>query len=624
MLAVLITLTPGRRTEFLDCQKGKVRIAVLPIMDVKTRWNSTLELLERAYRLRDFTREWLKNPKYTDCRALYTTEDEWKVVLYVMEVLRPFRYWTLWMSKRQTVTLHQVVMVYNDMFDHMDAVMRALVKKRTPWKEDLYFAVQAARQKLTKYYSEVRPETGMLLIAAHILDPYRKLRSFRKWDKALDVSPEEEGSFTAQYKDAFLKYVEREYCGRSSSPAAIKTETDSSTDPFAPTTASGPGESSYNPYDLSSDDDEYLAPKDFVHATPGRSDREARLLTATNLYLNSPPEVAKMWGQTNPKINDYHCDPLEVSGTFWTPDITTWWRQQEESHGTYAVLANVARDVFSVMPHGVGVEASFSLGRDVIGWRQSKTTGATLREKVVVRQFARANNGVLAGDEADSGPDALENNTEIKKEAEQKKLHRLAKVHDFLELWRGSQELRVTQKASRAQNAAMTAMGYISDTEETQEKSWSTFAHDGVVAFKSNEKALPKSLPLTEIGDGQARVRHFRRIRRIDRHPNDTDGDSGGEGHSDTEDWLNWNGDFDDEDGDDENDSSADEDLDSALASISRTKVIPDPSRVDAALNIPGLIRPVRKSSRIRQLAVMESATAKVVQTTRGRGGKRK
>jgi hypothetical protein len=59
MLAVLITLTPGHRNEFLDCQKAKVRIAVLPIMDVKTRWNSTLELLQRAFRLPEFTHKWL-------------------------------------------------------------------------------------------------------------------------------------------------------------------------------------------------------------------------------------------------------------------------------------------------------------------------------------------------------------------------------------------------------------------------------------------------------------------------------------------------------------------------------------------------------------------------------------
>jgi hypothetical protein len=142
MLAVLITLTPGRQNEFIDCQQAKVRIAVLPIMDVKTCWNSTLELLERSYRLLEFTHEWLQNPKYSKYRALFTTQDEWMIVIYVMEVLRPFRDWTLWMSKRHTVTLHHVITVYNDMFDHQEGMMRALAKKKTPWNEDLFFAVK--------------------------------------------------------------------------------------------------------------------------------------------------------------------------------------------------------------------------------------------------------------------------------------------------------------------------------------------------------------------------------------------------------------------------------------------------------------------------------------------------
>jgi hypothetical protein len=145
MLAVLITLTPGRRHEFIDCEKAKVRrIVVLPIMDVKIRWNSTLELLERANRLQEFTREWLQNPKCTKYQPLFTTQDEWTIVKYLIEVLRPFQYWTLWMSKRRTVTSHHVITVYNDMFDHMDGMMRALAKKKTQWKEDLFFAVKLA------------------------------------------------------------------------------------------------------------------------------------------------------------------------------------------------------------------------------------------------------------------------------------------------------------------------------------------------------------------------------------------------------------------------------------------------------------------------------------------------
>jgi len=79
------------------------------------------------------------------------------------------------MLKRHTVTLHHVITVYNDMFDHMDGAMRALAKKKTQWKEDFFFVVKLARQKLCKYYVEVTPTMGMLLISANILDPFRKL-----------------------------------------------------------------------------------------------------------------------------------------------------------------------------------------------------------------------------------------------------------------------------------------------------------------------------------------------------------------------------------------------------------------------------------------------------------------
>jgi hypothetical protein len=157
MLAVLIMISAGRSNECIDCQKAKVRLAVLLIMDVKRRCNSTLELLEHTYRLREFTCEWLQNPKNSEYQPLFTTQDGWTIIKYLIAVLRLFRYWTLWMSKRHTVTVHNVCTVYNDMFDHMDGVMRSLAKKKTQWNEDLFFAVKLGQQKLSKYYAEVTP-----------------------------------------------------------------------------------------------------------------------------------------------------------------------------------------------------------------------------------------------------------------------------------------------------------------------------------------------------------------------------------------------------------------------------------------------------------------------------------
>jgi len=391
---------------------------------------------------------------------------------------------------------------------------------------------------------------------------------------------------------------------------------------FVPSaTASGSYQLSFDPYDWSRDDEEYLTPNNVAETTPGRSDHAAHLLTAARLYLNSPPEAPKNWGQINPNLNDYHSDPMEISSTFWIPDITNWWRQQEETHSKYADLSNVARDIFSIIPHGVGVEASFSLGQDVIGGRQSKTTGETLREKVFLRQFARANTGILAGTDPELDTTNTENDSEMKKEAEERKLHRMAKVHDFLEMWQGSQNLRTTQKESRAQNKQMTAVGYISDTEEIVRASWSLFQHDGAAAFKLSERSpLPPALSAKDLPGGRTQILNVHRIRRINRHPVESDEDSAPESISDTEDWLNWNGDLDNPNDSEEDCAVADE------SDIEHNNGIEDPEcqeqqDVSAAPNVPGLVQPTRKSKRQAEKVLVMVNT---VETRRNKGGKKK
>ena len=236
------------------------------------------------------------------------------------------------MSKRHTVTLHHVMTVYNDMFDHMHGVMQALARKKTQGKEDFFFAVKLARQKLSKYYSELTPTTGMLLVSAQILDPFRKLRSFRMWDKGMDINREDETSYTIQYQEVFRKYVENEYCTKHRCAAVNKLETVLSSNLVPSATASVSYQPSFDPYDLSSGDEEYLTPNNVPETTPRQSDRTAHTLTAARLYLNSLPEAPKNWGQINQNRNDYHSDPMEIRSTFWIPDITDWWCQQEETH----------------------------------------------------------------------------------------------------------------------------------------------------------------------------------------------------------------------------------------------------------------------------------------------------
>ena len=67
-------------------------------------------------------------------------------------------------------------------------------------------------------------------------------------------------------------------------------------------------------------------------------------------------------------------------------------------------------------------------------------------------QFAHVNNGILAGTDPELDTTNTENKSEMKKEAEQRKLNRIATVHDILEMWQGSENLCTTLKESRGQN----------------------------------------------------------------------------------------------------------------------------------------------------------------------------
>jgi len=69
-------------------------------------------------------------------------------------------------------------------------------------------------------------------------------------------------------------------------------------------------------------------------------------------------------------------------------------------------------------------------------------------------------------------------------------------VHEFLEMWQGSHNLRAIQKESCTQNKQMPAVRYISDTEEIVQASWSNFQLDCGAAYKLSENDLCHQLCL--------------------------------------------------------------------------------------------------------------------------------
>jgi hypothetical protein len=90
----------------------------------------------------------------------------------------------------------------------------------------------------------------MLPISTHILDPFWKLRSFRKFGKGMDINPEDQTFYTAQYKEALRKYVESESRTKHRSVPVNKLETVPSSNLVPSATSSGSYQSSFDPYDF--------------------------------------------------------------------------------------------------------------------------------------------------------------------------------------------------------------------------------------------------------------------------------------------------------------------------------------------------------------------------------------
>jgi hypothetical protein len=187
---------------------------------------------------------------------------------------------------------------------------------------------------------------------------------------------------------------------------------------------------------------------------------------------------------------------------------------------------------------------------------------------------------------------------EMKTEAEEKKLPRMAKVHDYLEMWQGSQNLLTTQKETSAQIKQMTTVGYILDTDEIVKASWSLFQHDGAAAFTLSQRSpLQPALSAKVLSGGRTQIFNILHIWEINCHPVESDEGCIPESISDTDDYLNWNGDL-KSPIDSEEDCAEDNESD-----IDHNNAINDPEcpvqqDVSAAPNVPGMVRPTRKSKR--------------------------
>jgi hypothetical protein len=162
---------------FRDPKKSSsIRVGL--IQDVKTRWGSVYNMLERAWEMKIAIHKWINlDMNRFRYSVLQLKEEEWTLVDDLLNILQPFSIITSAIGTTLEVSVHQMFQLYNWLFEQLEKVgdiWRARAH-RSKHAEELVRAIDAAREKLAEYYGKTDGVTGTFYNLATILNPSTKL-----------------------------------------------------------------------------------------------------------------------------------------------------------------------------------------------------------------------------------------------------------------------------------------------------------------------------------------------------------------------------------------------------------------------------------------------------------------
>jgi hypothetical protein len=132
-------------------------------------------MLRRVKRLRSFFALFCAEYDRTD---LVLDDEEWRQVDYLLWVTQPFFEFTTELSKTKDVTAHHIYKIYNLLFEHLEESISQLAKKRVLWKKTMLQALEAALQKLRRYYPATDTIKYDLYAISTMLAPSNKFKFF--------------------------------------------------------------------------------------------------------------------------------------------------------------------------------------------------------------------------------------------------------------------------------------------------------------------------------------------------------------------------------------------------------------------------------------------------------------
>ncbi|KAG4074092.1 hypothetical protein HA402_014297 [Bradysia odoriphaga] len=144
---------------------------LVPIIDVKTRWNSTFEMIERAANLKTPLRALCSNEK--TLKSLLMTESEFAELEVLQTLLQKFHRSTKLMSMER----HPTICAYLPTLDWLLESLKSFIKDNSG---ALSFAAQKSLEKLEEYETQLQLQSSKLPFVGVFLNPALKLNFFKE------------------------------------------------------------------------------------------------------------------------------------------------------------------------------------------------------------------------------------------------------------------------------------------------------------------------------------------------------------------------------------------------------------------------------------------------------------
>ena len=156
-------------------------------------------MLQRARRLSSIFDQYYELNTHSEFKL---NAEEWRQVNYLLYITQPFYKFTTRLSQTKDTTVHNIFRVYNQLFDHLDVLIRRLGKKKVPWKQAMLHSLEVGRDKLKFYYAKTEEIHGNLYAIGTILAPQHKLQFFSGGEYSDDI--ESRATYKA-YLERFLE-----------------------------------------------------------------------------------------------------------------------------------------------------------------------------------------------------------------------------------------------------------------------------------------------------------------------------------------------------------------------------------------------------------------------------------